>query len=95
MKTVESTIRTVQLTEKASRLSGTDNQYFFEVDPNANKLEIKRAVEALFNVKVEKVCTLNRMGKRKRDRRMRMGKKSDWKRAVVTLRDGQSIDFTS
>ena len=95
MKAVESTIHTVQLTEKASRLTDTENKYFFDVDRHANKMDIKRAVEALFGVKVEKVCTLNRMGKRKRDRRMKMGKQSSWKRAIVTLKAGQTIDLTS
>jgi len=66
--------------------------YIFVVPPAANKVEIRRSVEKIFNVKVTKVNTLNRPGKRKRNRRQAtFGKRPDSKRAVVTLAPGQSI----
>jgi large subunit ribosomal protein L23 len=66
--------------------------YIFVVPPEANKVEIRRSVEKVFNVKVTKVNTLNRPGKRKRNRKqMTFGKRPDTKRAVVTLAAGQSI----
>lgn len=66
--------------------------YTFVVAPNANKIEIRQAVESIFGVNVVKVNTLNRQGKRKRNRgKATFGKRSDTKRAVVTLATGQSI----
>jgi large subunit ribosomal protein L23 len=66
--------------------------YTFIVAPGANKIEIRQAVEAIFGVNVVKVNTLNRPGKRKRNRgKATYGKRSDTKRAVVTLASGQSI----
>ena len=68
--------------------------YTFVVHPDANKVEIRQAVEAIFNVRVRKVNTLNRKGKRKRNRRaFTYGKRSDTKRAVVTLAGGDRIDL--
>lgn len=67
-------------------------RYTFEVAPEANKTEIKQAVETIFDVKVEKVNTLNRKGKRKRFR-FQEGKRPDVKRAIVTLREGDAIDI--
>ncbi len=68
--------------------------YTFVVAPDANKIEIRQAVEALFGVKVTKVNSLNRKGKRKLNRRSRtFGKRPDLKRAVVTLAEGQTIDL--
>ncbi len=68
--------------------------YTFIVHPDANKIEIRKAVEAIFNVRVEKVNTLNRPGKRKRNRRsFTFGKRPDTKRAVVTLHGGDRIDL--
>jgi large subunit ribosomal protein L23 len=66
--------------------------YTFVVHPDSNKTEIKIAIEAIFNVKVDKVNTLNRKGKRKR-RRQFYGTRPDTKRAIVTLRDGDRIDL--
>lgn len=67
--------------------------YTFEVDPDANKEQIRQAVEEVFSVRVEKVNTLNRKGKRKRNRRApTYGKRSDVKRAIVTLKEGDRID---
>ena len=70
------------------------NVYTFRVHPDATKPEIHDAVEAIFNVKVTKVNTLNRKGKRKRNRRsFTLGQRADTKRAIVTLAEGQSIDL--
>jgi large subunit ribosomal protein L23 len=66
--------------------------YTFVVAPNTNKTEIRQAVESVFGVQVVKVNTLNRKGKRKRNRRQQtFGKRADTKRAIVTLAEGQSI----
>ena len=71
-----------------------DNVYTFKVHPTASKPEIRDAVEALFGVQVAKVNTLNRKGKRKRDRRTwTYGRRPDTKRALVTLAEGHSIDL--
>lgn len=68
--------------------------YTFIVHPDANKTEIRQAVEAIWNVRVQNVNTLNRKGKRKRNRRMpTFGKRPDQKRAIVTLVPGQSIEL--
>jgi large subunit ribosomal protein L23 len=79
------------VSEKSYALS-EKGVYIFVVRPEANKVEIRRSVEKVFNVKVTKVNTLNRPGKRKRNRKqMTFGKRPDTKRAVVTLAAGQSI----
>lgn len=66
--------------------------YVFEVARNSNKGEIRRAVESIFNVEVAKVNTLNRQGKRKRNRRLQtFGKRPDTKRALVSLAEGHTI----
>lgn len=93
-KHADSIIKEVQLTEKGTILTETGNKYFFSVDRCANKPEIKQAVEALFNVSVQSVNTLRYAGKRKRERTVRFGKRADWKRAVVTLKEGSRIDLT-
>ena len=81
------------ITEK-STMASEANQVMFNVARNATKPEIKQAVEALFGVKVKAVNTLLRKGKVKRFRGM-LGKRSDVKKAVVTLVEGQSIDVTT
>jgi large subunit ribosomal protein L23 len=79
------------VSEKSYALS-EKGVYIFVVPPGVNKIEIRRSVERVFNVKVIKVNTLNRPGKRKRNRRQStFGKRADTKRAVVTLASGQSI----
>lgn len=93
MKDVYQVIDRAMLTEKGTRLTEEENKYIFRVNPAANKLEIKKAVEELFEVKVVSVNTMNRQGKKKRQRTASAGKTADWKRAVVTLADGSSIDF--
>ncbi len=71
-----------------------ENAYTFKVDPRANKIQIRQAVEEIFGVRVTKVTTLNRKGKRKRNRRtFTYGKRPDIKRAIVTLREGDRIDL--
>jgi len=68
--------------------------YTFVVDPRASKIQISEAVEAIFNVQVTKVNTLNRKGKRKRNRKsMTFGSRPDTKRAIVTLAPGARIDL--
>ena len=70
-----------------------DRKYTFEVDPSANKIEIKKAVEEIFGVTVEKVTTMNMDGKVKR-MGMNIGKRADWKKAVVTLKpESKTIEF--
>lgn len=81
------------ITEK-STLASEANQVVFKVAKNATKPEIKRAVEALFEVKVKAVNTLVRKGKVKRFRGV-VGKQSDFKKAIVTLVDGETIDVTT
>ena len=86
-------IRSPIITEKATRLSEL-NKVVFRVADDASKDEIAAAVEELFKVKVTKVNTLNVKGKTKRFRGV-MGRRSDIKKAIVTLADGQSIDITT
>ena len=81
------------VSEKSYGLIDANGQYTFEVQPTANKTEIKFAIEAIFNVKVDKVNTLNRKGKTRRTR-TGLGKRKDTKRAIVTLKSG-TIDIFS
>ena len=85
-------IRRPLITEKGIRYNEENNTVVFQVDRRANKLQIKQALEALFQVKVVHVNTLNVQGKKKRVR-TREGKRPDWKKAYVTLREGDSITF--
>ena len=94
MKNPNTIIKEVLLTEKGTRLTEKENKYIFRVDPSANRIEIKQAVELLFKVKVDKVNVMNRHGKKKRMRTMRYGRTASWKRAVVTLKAGDKIDLT-
>ena len=92
MNPTESIIRRpIFLTEKSNTQRG-QNQVVFEVSRTANKIQIKTAVQTLFNVKVESVNTMVYRGK---DRRMGRGyaKMQNWKKAVVTLKEGENIDF--
>jgi large subunit ribosomal protein L23 len=91
MKPADIIKRPIALTEKAARLR-EGNQVVFEVALAANKIEIKSAVEALFAVKVTEVNTLVQRGKVKRLGRQ-LGKRPNWKKAVVTLREGDDIQF--
>lgn len=93
MKQPHQTIQKLLLTEKGTVLTEKQNQYIFRVHPDANKLDVKKAVESLFKVKVVKVNTMNRPGKLKRERSMFYGRTSEWKRAIVTLKQGDSIQL--
>ena len=93
MKDLFDIIETASLTEKASILSEKLNKYVFRVSPKANKFEIKQAVEKLFGKKVVAVNTANYEGKKKRERRADFGRKPHWKKAIVTLKEGDKIDL--
>jgi large subunit ribosomal protein L23 len=84
--------RPVALTEKAARLKVENNQVVFEVERSANKIQIRSAVEEMFGVKVLSVNTLLQRGKVKRMGRS-YGKRHNWKKAIVTLREGDDISF--
>jgi len=92
MKEPHEIIKQPLITEKSNKLKEQSNQIAFVVDPKANKIEIRQAIEKLFKVKVLRVQTLNVLGKQKRYGRY-TGWKSDWKKAVVTLREGDRIEF--
>ena len=68
------------------------HKYTFEVEPRANKIQIRKAVEEIFRVKVEKVNTMNVKGKKRHFGRT-VGKTSDWKKAIVSLREGEKIEL--
>lgn len=78
------------ITEKSTSLKDANKEVCFEVNPRANKIEIKRAVEQLFKVKVERVRTQSRKGKKRRIGRSE-GKKKDWKKAYVKLKEGEKM----
>jgi len=84
--------RPIILTEKSSRLRDQGNKVIFEVHPDANKIQIKNAIQTLFKVGVLDVNTLNMRGK---DKRMGRGyaKLRNWKKAIVTLKEGDAIQF--
>lgn len=83
-----------QVSEKGTTVADKYNQVVFRVKPEATKSEIKQAVELLFKVKVTQVRTLNMRGKSKRFGQM-LGRRSDWKKAYITLAAGQEINFVS
>jgi large subunit ribosomal protein L23 len=87
-------IKTVRLTEKGTRQGENYNQYTVVADPRANKTQIRQAVQDLFKVNVTKINTLNVRGKFRRQRTTQAGKASDWKKAIVTLKEGQKISLT-
>lgn len=80
------------ITEQVTALTERYNQVAFEVEAACNKFQIRDAVETLYGVKVEKVATMNMPGKKKR-RGSSIGKRPDWKKAIVTLKEGDTIDF--
>lgn len=92
MKSVYDVIRRPVRTEKSTELEDRGNQVTFEVDRRASKIEIREAIERLFGVTVLKVNTLNQFGKPKRVGRV-FGRRSDIKKAVVTLQEGDTIEF--
>jgi large subunit ribosomal protein L23 len=85
-------IRRPIITEKGSTLKEDNNQIIFEVDRGSNKPEIKKAIEKLFKVTVLSVQTQNRKGKPKRTGRF-LGRRKHWKKAIVTLKEGDRVDF--
>jgi len=87
-------IKTVRLTEKGTRQGENYNQYTVVADPRANKTQIRRAVQELFKVKVIKVNTLNVRGKFRRQRTTQAGQAPNWKKAIVTLKEGDKIALT-
>jgi large subunit ribosomal protein L23 len=85
-------LRRPVITEKSTVQKEMHNQLVFEVDRRANKIEIKKAVEKIFKVQVTDVCTMNYQGKPKRMGRF-VGRRPHWKKAVVTLKPGQKVEF--
>ncbi|MDX2496021.1 MAG: 50S ribosomal protein L23 [Desulfuromusa sp.] len=92
MKPLYEIIRKPLISEKANLLKETSQIVTFEVDRGANKIEIKQAVEKAFDVKVKAVNTIQFRGKMKRVGN-NLGQRNNWKKAYVTLEDGQNIDF--
>ena len=92
MRDPRSIVRRALITEKGTALRETQNQYHFEVARDANKIEIKRAIEVIFSVKVGSVRTQQLRGKVKRQGRS-AGRRSDWKKAIVTLQPDQKIEL--
>ena len=86
-------IQTASLTEKSTLLSEKQNKYVFRVSPRANKIQIKNAIERLFQKRVVDVNTCNYAGKKKRELRADYGRKVHWKKAIVTLAEGEKIDL--
>ena len=87
-------IKTVRLTEKGTRQGEKFNQYTIVADRLATKPQIRQAVQELFKVKVVRVNTLNVRGKDRRKRTAQAGRASNWKKAIVTLKDGDKIILT-
>ena len=92
MKDLSKVIKRPMITEQGGVMREENNQYIFEVAPESNKHEIRQAVEHFFGVKVTQVRTMNYRGKIKRMGRF-SGKRADWKKAVVTLAEGDTIDL--
>ncbi len=86
-------IKNVRITEKGTSLGEKHNQYQLHVDRKANKCDIRRSVEKVFGVKVVRVNTMNVGGKKKRLRYMQYGRTNDWKKAIVTLKEGDKIEL--
>ena len=91
MKNLNEVLKGPCLTEKATLLQEVDGKVVFKVHPKANKIDVKRAVEQMFKVKVQNVHTANVQGKKKRVGRY-IGRTSNWKKAYVTLAEGE-INF--
>jgi len=87
-------IKTVRLTEKGTRQGEKYNQYTVVADRRATKPQIRHAVQELFKVKVTKVNTLNVRGKFRRQRTSQAGQAPDWKKAIITLKEGDKISLT-
>jgi large subunit ribosomal protein L23 len=87
-------IKTVRVTEKGTTQGDKFNQYTVVADRRANKIQIRQAVQELFNVKVLRVNTANVSGKARRQRTAAAGQAPDWKKAIVTLKKGDKISLT-
>ena len=92
MRGPQEIIRAPLVSEKGTLLAESANQVLFKVRPEANKIEVKKAVESLFKVKVVKVRIARYLGKIRRVGR-NMGRRPEWKKAYVTLKEGDKIDF--
>ena len=92
MRGLQEVIRAPLVSEKGTLLAESTNQVLFKVRPEANKIEVKKAVESLFKVKVVKVRIARYLGKIRRVGR-HMGRRPGWKKAYVTLKEGDKIDF--
>jgi large subunit ribosomal protein L23 len=92
MKSPQDVIQAPLISEKGTQLTESANQVLFKVRPDANKIEVKQAIETLFKVKVVQVRMARYLGKVRLIGR-NMGRRSDWKKAYVTLKDGDKIDF--
>lgn len=93
MKHAQDIVKGMIRTEKGSVMMA-ENKYLFWVDKSSNKIEIRKAVEDIYKVKVSGVNTVSMRGKSKRVR-YAMGKTPDWKKAIVTLKEGQKIDIAT
>jgi len=87
-------IKTARLTEKGSIQSEQFNRYIVVADRRANKIQIRQAVEELFKVTVDEVRPMHVRGKKRRQRTHQAGKSPDWKKAIVTLKEGDAIVLT-
>ena len=87
-------IKTVRMTEKGALLTEKHNQYTIVADRRANKIQISKAVQELFKVKVVGVRTINVRGKDRRQRTLQAGRTANWKKAIVTLKEGDKISLT-
>jgi len=94
MREMYAIIKKYIVTEKSATVKDEYNKYIFEVDRRANKIEIGKAVEKLFKVKIVDVHIMNVVGKKKRVGKI-LGKKRDWKKAIITLAPGNVIEIFS
>ncbi|MBF0560339.1 MAG: 50S ribosomal protein L23 [Nitrospirae bacterium] len=92
MKRIYDVIKKPLFNEKGMDMKERENKILIEIDPRANKHEVKQAVEEIFKVKVEKVATINVGGKLKRYGKS-IGRRSDRKKAIITLKQGEKLDF--
>lgn len=94
MKNIHEVLKGAVLTEKSNLMQELDNKVVLKVHPAANKIEIKEAVEEHFDVKVKKVSTARVKGKKRRHGVKSVGYANDWKKAIITLKEGK-LDFTA
>ena len=89
MKNPYSVIQTILITERSVELA-EENKYVFKVNPEANKIDVRNAIESIYDVKVSTVNVMNRLGKKKRvGRSPKVGRRANWKKAIVTLSEGE------